>query len=282
MPRETIGGRPAGPNPRRSLLDFAEEWKRGELLPSFGTYEQSALKKLLDLPKNPMDATPEQRQLLADTVIGFVAPTKAVGKSLLNVVDDAAKTAARVPTVYRGSHTAPGRVDSSPLHDLSSGAYPDDIYSSEAARYYGHAGGDAMDRETIAILSQYKGKPNAMVRVYRAVPYEESRAEVLENLEEAKRVWLRRNHITKWASDNGYSSYNEMADAAERLKNAPDSERPILAISPGDWVTPSKKYAKQHGEAALSGKYKIISQRVKASDLFTDGNSIYEFGWAPE
>jgi orotate phosphoribosyltransferase len=53
-------------------------------------------------------------------------------------------------------------------------------------------------------------------------------------------------------------------------------------ISPGDWVTTVRKYAKEHGESALRGRYKIISKMVAVRDLYTDGNSIFEFGYDPQ
>lgn len=53
-------------------------------------------------------------------------------------------------------------------------------------------------------------------------------------------------------------------------------------INPGDWVTINKEYAKQHGESALDGNYKIVSKTVTAKDIFTDGNSIHEWGYDPQ
>ena len=55
-------------------------------------------------------------------------------------------------------------------------------------------------------------------------------------------------------------------------------------IKKGDWVTPTKEYAKDHGEAHLGGKgkYKIASMRVPAKHLYTDGNSIHEWGYHPD
>ncbi len=52
-------------------------------------------------------------------------------------------------------------------------------------------------------------------------------------------------------------------------------------IRPGDWVTISKEYAKEHGEGALKGDYKIASKMVPASDLYTNGDSIHEWGYHP-
>jgi hypothetical protein len=50
-------------------------------------------------------------------------------------------------------------------------------------------------------------------------------------------------------------------------------------INPRDWVTTTKQYALDH----IGGDegYKVISKKVKAKDVFTDGNSIHEFGYDP-
>ena len=53
-------------------------------------------------------------------------------------------------------------------------------------------------------------------------------------------------------------------------------------INAGDWVTPSRSYAKEHGEGNLNNKFKIISKTVPAKHLHTDGNSIHEWGYHPK
>lgn len=53
-------------------------------------------------------------------------------------------------------------------------------------------------------------------------------------------------------------------------------------INPGDWVTIVRGYAEDHGESRFDGDYKIISKMVKASDIFTNGDSIQEWGYDPE
>jgi predicted kinase len=53
-------------------------------------------------------------------------------------------------------------------------------------------------------------------------------------------------------------------------------------IRPGDWVSISRAYAVEHGESALNGDYHLAKRVVLARDLFTDGNSIQEWGWDPE
>lgn len=54
------------------------------------------------------------------------------------------------------------------------------------------------------------------------------------------------------------------------------------AIQPGDWVTTVRQYAKEHGEAHISGGYKIVSKTVAARDLYTSGDSWLEFGYHPQ
>lgn len=53
-------------------------------------------------------------------------------------------------------------------------------------------------------------------------------------------------------------------------------------INNGDWVTISKKYAKEHGEGPLKGDYKIVNKLVHPRDIFTNGDSIHEWGYDPQ
>jgi hypothetical protein len=78
----------------------------------------------------------------------------------------------------------------------------------------------------------------------------------------------------------------------QQVKGNPDAEVVIyravpkgakeININPGDWVTVSKEYAMEHGEGALGGKYKIISQKVPAKYVTTNADSILEQGYYPE
>lgn len=165
---------------------------------------------------------------------GTAAPRGALGSGLIRPprssrIDDVSATSGSdMATDYRGMHKAPGREENSPLSDLA-GTFGEDIYGPRAAQFFGHAGaGDPLDESTARILRQFRGKPDAVVTIYRAVP-----------------------------------------------KSAPDK------IIPGDWVTVNPKYAKQHGEGTLQGDYKIISKTVRADEIFTDGNSMHEFGYDP-
>jgi len=57
----------------------------------------------------------------------------------------------------------------------------------------------------------------------------------------------------------------------------------VSTINPGDWVTITEEYAKEHGMDAddASKDWPVISMTVKAKELFTDGNSIQEWGYHP-
>lgn len=66
-------------------------------------------------------------------------------------------------------------------------------------------------------------------------------------------------------------------------KKAMKTDSPMSTIiHKGAWVTPTKEYAREHGESALNGDYKIMSKRVPAKHLYTDGNSPHEWGYHPE
>lgn len=79
---------------------------------------------------------------------------------------------------------------------------------------------------------------------------------------------------------------------AHRVRGNPDADVTMYRAVPnnpeasnintGDWVTLSKEYAKTHGESALGGNYKILSKKVKAKDLYTNADSIHEFGYYPQ
>lgn len=70
---------------------------------------------------------------------------------------------------YKGAHTAP-TPDDSPLHDLTlAGTFPENIYSNKAMQYYGWHGKE-LDEPVIKLIHSLKGKPDATVKIYRAVP----------------------------------------------------------------------------------------------------------------
>jgi hypothetical protein len=88
----------------------------------------------------------------------------------------------------------------------------------------------------------------------------------------------------------GYPAFDREAfSIANKAKGNPDAEvvmyravpKGVSAINPGDWVTLSKGYAKNHGESVLDNAYDILEQKVKAKELYTNADSIHEFGYQP-
>jgi hypothetical protein len=128
---------------------------------------------------------------------------------------------------YRGSHKAPSGENGEGSLDAMDRTYPEDLYSTNGARYYGD-GQPKLDQQMHELIMKFRGKPDAMVTVYRAVP-------------------------------KGKGS----------------------SINAGDWVTPLRAYAFMHGERWNEGA-NILEKKVRAGELFTEGNSMYEFGWSPD
>lgn len=82
---------------------------------------------------------------------------------------------------------------------------------------------------------------------------------------------------------------SEWRTAALKARNKPDAmidifravPKGIKDINHGDWVTTSPTYAKWHGENVLDGDYEVLSKKVKAKTLSTEGYP-YEFGYHEE
>lgn len=124
---------------------------------------------------------------------------------------------------YRGTHTAPNaKRYGATLDDLTQ-ILPDDVYSQEGKRLYG-IGDRLIDSEWRIAALKARGKPEAEIEIYRAVP------------------------------------------------------KGVKDINDGDWVSTSKAYAKSHGEGTLNGEYDIITKKVKAKTLSTEGYP-YEYGY---
>lgn len=70
-------------------------------------------------------------------------------------------------------------------------------------------------------------------------------------------------------------------DAEVTIYRAVPSEVTSADINRGDWVAITQEYASDHGESVLRGDYKIITKKVKARDIYTNGDSIQEWGYDP-
>lgn len=193
---------------------------------------------------------------------------------------------------YHGEHSSPDSKNGMPLHNLI-GIYPADIYSHEAAKLYGD--GSPFDSQSIAIIQSTKNKPNAGIKIYRALPYFPSPQEQINNLLKEKAYILKNGKIPPNAnltnispkSQNSSQYYEILNQNIEKLNNILSTQEQTLntlnktQINPGDWVTISLSYAKDHALSNLKPPFKIISKTVPAKSLFTDGNSIHEWGYHP-
>jgi hypothetical protein len=186
---------------------------------------------------------------------------------------------------YRGEHTAPGK-DDAPLWDLTmNGVYPDDVYSAQGSRYYGI--GDGSDSVSWGVVKSVRGKPRASVKIYRAVPWTKSREETLADLRGQMKYITKHGKVppsvvtTKGSSEYYGELSSQVAELEGQSEEFDSAEK--LKINPGDWVAIDRQYAVDHGDAVLGGrgKYRVVSKTVPASTLYTDGNSIMEWGYNP-
>lgn len=185
---------------------------------------------------------------------------------------------------YQGQHSAPDPESGSPLHDLTAnGTYPDDIYSSQAGRMY--SAGEHYDHKAIGIIQSLRNRPKASVKIYRAVPYTPTNAERIGEYASHKAYILKHGKVPPGVAWGGSSSsyYDHVDEQMKKLADAPEVSSPKIKINHGDWVTTTKEYAHDHGMSNLGGKgkFKILSKTVQANEVYSDGDSIHEFGYHP-
>jgi hypothetical protein len=76
--------------------------------------------------------------------------------------------------------------------------------------------------------------------------------------------------------------FRNKPDAKVTIYRAVPKDLPKDAkINSGDWVTIDKRYAQDHGLRNFDGNFKVLKKEVTAKDIFTNGDSIYEFGYDP-
>lgn len=197
-------------------------------------------------------------------------------KDLLNEIEDD----------YRGNHEAPTKGSGAPLYDVTR-IYPDDIYTHpDAARYYGMNSGDADDRFCVAVIRMYHKKPKAIIKIYRAIPKVISTLDKIAEIEAEKRYILKygkpSGNMTSHGISNKSKFYDFLCSELEKLQKLPPEPESKIQINPGDWITISKKYAREHGEANLLGKYRILTKTVRACEIFTTGDTLQEWGYDPQ
>jgi hypothetical protein len=180
---------------------------------------------------------------------------------------------------YRGMHTAPNRESGAPMNDLSN-IYPEDIYTSNAVRYYGD--GSPFDSGSISMIWAAKGRPNFSLKVYRAVPSVLNQADKIKDLYKQKAYIMKTGKTPSYVSTymNVSKYYDYLNGELEKLNLQP-VETQKIGINPGDWVTINRQYAVEHGQSNLQKRYRILTKTVKAKDLYTVGDSVHEWGYDP-
>ena len=174
---------------------------------------------------------------------------------------------------YKGEHQAPDKENGAPLYDLTK-IYPEDIYSDQAARYYGDNGGNSKDISIFSFVKSYKNRPNARVKIYRSVPkYIEG------DIEKIKEIKKKADHYYDMWRLSFFTSEDFKQKFEEFTSQLPKKQK--MTINVGDWVTIDRNYAVDHGRSTLLGNYIIISKTVKAQDIYTAGDSIFEWGYDP-
>ena len=185
---------------------------------------------------------------------------------------------------YRGEHRGPGK-EGAPLHDLThNGVYPKDVYSSKGRQYYG--AGDEFDKAAFDFIQVYHNNPNRKIKIYRAVPYQQTKQDLLADLEKAQALWLKRAKPypafgAEFHKLGAKKYYEWLGNEEEKIVKSDQKVENISKINPGDWVTIIRKYAESHGKAHLKNKYRILSKTVMAKEIFTNGDSLAEWSWNP-
>ena len=198
---------------------------------------------------------------------------------------------------YKGQHEAPvNDGHSAPLYDLTENeVYPEDIYSINGLKYYG--AGEVYDNEAYSIIRSKFKKPRGQVKIYRAVP--DHAKEYRVELDNLNRIMSYYNTYKFFKM--GEKVVDDLSDEYSHIKNYDDHQKAIIEhiddrqnflvkkikaegrgkINVGDWVSITKKYAADHGRHHLNNKFKIVSKTVPAKHVWTDGNSIHEWGYDP-
>jgi hypothetical protein len=128
------------------------------------------------------------------------------------------------------------------------------------------------------------------IEIYRAMPKVLSSQEKIKDLEKQKKHIQKTGKIPPSAMDylgsassyfNPSKYYEILNKELEKINSQPLVEKEKIKINSGDWVTINKKYAVEHGQSSLRNNYRILTKTVPARTLFTNGDSIHEWGYNP-
>ena len=199
---------------------------------------------------------------------------------------------------YMGQHSAPTRAsDNEPIYSVEN-TYPQ-IHERGGSEYVAMS----EDREGLNIILSVRNKPNARVTVYRAIPdLNKEISKKISNIQNAiNALNATKEHRAIKKSREAQNLIYSLMDKYPIEKHTYDEQQNLmiedlrkqtdelekelktpLKIEKGNWVTPNKAYAKTHGMKSLNNKYKIIQKTVRAKDLYTNGDSLSEWGYDPQ
>ena len=159
---------------------------------------------------------------------------------------------------YQGQHTPPE--DAAPLHDLLAEGtwFPDDVYTHP--QFYVH-GDDDVVAESLAAIREARGKPDALITVYRSVP------PGVTSINTGDWVSLSR----AYAENHGAERDREYWDAdREWTIEGPTPETTASGV--GQWVSYDKPR-----------DWPVVEAKVPARLILNGGNDLIEWGyWGPD
>lgn len=147
---------------------------------------------------------------------------------------------------------------------------------------FGYDPNEVPDKKPSAgLLSEYVGEHQAPMRDGNAPAFNLAGDIYPDDIYSANAV--------QYYGTGNTSMDRETMGLLQSLRGQPDAEVKIYRAVPkgvddlnaGDWVTVNRQYAQDHGEAALGGDFDIVERKVKAREIFTNGDSIHEFGYDP-
>ena len=198
---------------------------------------------------------------------------------------------------YKGEHEAPQKSDGdsvAPMFNVID-VFPD-MYTQSALSYYS-TGNLRIDTQSISIIKSTHNKPTAKVKIFRALPLLDGMLDIQNKITEYSYLIKYYNKFKFFPVDNSYVNnmrdkskylsyddttqkiYNHIYDSLQQLNDEYKNTNKKYKINTGDWVTINKEYAIEHGESNLRNKNKLIQKTVLANQLYTDGNSIHEWGY---
>lgn len=133
-----------------------------------------------------------------------------------------------------------------------------------------------------AVLADYRGSHTAPMKANGGAPLHDLTQVYPDDIYSAKASQYYGHGDA--ALDRGtfrkVNAYKGNPDAPVTMYRAVPNDVPEGAIiNNGDWVTINPDYARIHGEGPLNGNYRVLQQQVPARKLFTNGDSIHEFGY---